>query len=110
MIVHPPLTEAADAGGLQEELDAVLWFRGQGVRLVEVGLGGGVGAEGGEGFGAPPARAVLLYLGAQLPLHLPAVAAAAGAADDVDYIRAQVLAMLVLVPGPRVFAPSVQTW
>ena len=82
-----------------------MWFRGQDVRLVEVGLGGGVGAEGGEGLGAPPARAVLLYLGAQLPPRLPAVAAAAG----VDYIRALVLALLVLVPGPRVFAPSIQT-
>ena len=83
-----------------------MWFRGQDVRLVEVGMGGGVAAEGGEGLGAHPARAVLLYIGAQLPPRLPAVAAAAGAADDEDYIRALVLAQLVLVPGPRVSDPN----
>ena len=77
--------------------------------LVEVGLGGGVGAEGGEGLGAPPARPVLLHPAAQLPPRLPDVAAAAGAADGVAYIRALVLAQLVLVPGPKVFASLIQT-
>ena len=104
------MTEAADVGGLQEEPDAILCFRGQDVRLNEVGLAGGVAAEGGEGFGAPPARPVLLYPGAQLPPGLPDVVAAAGATDGVGYIRALVLAQLVLVPGARVFAPSIQTW
>ena len=86
-----------------------MWFRGQDVRLVEVGMGGGVAAEGGEGLGAHPARAVLLYIGAQLPPRLPAVAAAAGAADGVDDIRVLVLAQLVLVPRPKVFASMIQT-
>ena len=73
--------------------------------LVEVGLGGGVAAEGGEGLGAPPARPVLLHPAAQLP----DVAAAAGAANGVDYTRALVQAQLVLVPGPKIFAPLIQT-
>ena len=108
---RPPFfTEAADVAGLQEEPDPILCFRGQDVLLVEVWLGGGVSAEGGEGLGAPPARPVLLYPGAQLPPGLPDVVAAAGATDGVGYIRARVLAHLVLVSGPRVFAPSIQTW
>ena len=84
-------------------------FRGQDVCLVEVGLAGGVGVEGVEGLGAPPARPVLLHPGAQLPPGLPDAAAAAGETDGVGYIRTLVLAQPVLVPGPRVFAPLIQT-